>query len=150
LIARCHSTTAGEASSSGKADPLKKSSCGHEKIILPPLLGILSSLIVLELSVKDLDGNIPEELAKLNHFKSFLLNNSLSGAAENLTSLEQLNLAFNNLSAKFLSTGNQSGLHRNLVILGNPLLQRCRVASEPFPSPILKEQVSRECSNPIK
>jgi hypothetical protein len=33
----------------------------------------LSSLIVLELSVKDLDGNIPEKLAKLNHLKSLLL-----------------------------------------------------------------------------
>jgi hypothetical protein len=102
LIARYHSTTAGEASRSGKADPLKKSSCGHDKIILPPLLGILSSLIVFELSVKDLDSNIPE---KLNHLKSLLLNNSLSGAADNLTSLEQLNLAFNKLSAKFPSTG---------------------------------------------
>ncbi len=102
--------------------------------------------------MKDLDGDIPEELAKLNHLKSLLLNNSLSGAADNLTSLEQLNLAFNNLSAKFLSTGNQLGLHCSLVVMGNPLLQRCRVASEPFPSPILtlREQVPRECSNPIK
>jgi hypothetical protein len=99
--------------------------------------------------VKDLEGNIPEELAKLNQFKS-LLQNSLSGAADNLMSLEQLNLAFNNLSAKFPSTGNQLGLHHSLVVMGNPLLQHCRVASEPFPSPILREQVSRECSNPIK
>jgi len=47
--------------------------------ILPPL-GILSSLIVLELSVKDLDGNIPEELAKLNHFQvSSAVQQSLRG-----------------------------------------------------------------------
>ncbi|XP_010923619.1 LRR receptor-like serine/threonine-protein kinase RPK2 [Elaeis guineensis] len=102
---------------------------------IPSGLAQLPSLEVLDLSSNSLTGEIPGDLVNLRNLSVLLLNNNkLSGkipsAFANVTTLSMFNVSFNNLSGPLPLNASTMKCDR---VLGNPLLQSCRVFSLSIP-----------------
>ncbi|PNT74806.1 hypothetical protein BRADI_1g22200v3 [Brachypodium distachyon] len=113
-------------------------SLGHNLLngTIPSDINQLRSLKVLDLSSNFLTGEIPRTLADLTNLTALLLdNNKLTGKipAEfaNSASLTVFNVSFNNLSGTVPTNNSTVGCDS---VIGNPLLQSCRMYSLAVPS----------------
>eukprot|EP00253_Pinus_taeda_P024359 PITA_24359 len=93
---------------------------------IPPHLGNISFLGVLNLTYNSFSGTIPNELGKLHRLRHLLLNknglvSSIPEALKDCTSLRMLNLSFNNLTGTIPSGLGQLQNLQNLSLYGNGL-----------------------------
>ncbi|KAD6795964.1 hypothetical protein R6Q59_020151 [Mikania micrantha] len=103
-------------------------SCNNLTGQIPLGLGKLGSLEVLELFSNSLTGEIPGDLVYLKNLSVLLLNNNkLSGqimsGLTNMKTLVKFNVSFNNLSGPL-----PDHLMKCSSVLGNPLLQSCKIS----------------------
>ncbi|GAB4828674.1 LRR receptor-like serine/threonine-protein kinase rpk2 [Ancistrocladus abbreviatus] len=103
---------------------------------IPSSLSRLHSLELLDLSSNGLSGGIPRDFENLRNLTILLLNNNkLSGqippGLANAKTLSTFNVSFNNLSGPLPLNGS---LIKCSSVLGNPLLDYCRMFSLTVPS----------------
>jgi len=72
---------------------------------LPPEIGEMESLNILNLSYQNIDGNLPVELSNLTNLNSLILpgNNlggNIPGFLNNIGSLQEINLSYNNFTGE--------------------------------------------------
>ncbi|KAJ6992509.1 receptor-like protein 13 [Populus alba x Populus x berolinensis] len=114
---------------------------------IPPEIGNLNHIHVLNLSNNFLIGPIPQTFSKLSEVESLdLSNNSLTGAIPpglvQLHSLEVFSVAHNNLSGRTpdmvpqFSTFNKSSYEGNPLLCGPPLSRNCTPEEEASPLPV--------------
>ncbi|XP_035546991.1 receptor-like protein 14 [Juglans regia] len=130
-------------------------SCNNLTGGIPPALGQISSLHVLNLSYNQLTGKIPITFSKLVVLESLdLSHNSLSGEIPStlidLTFLEVFNVAYNNLSGKApdmkaqFGTFEKSSYEGNLLLCGPPLDKSCAKVNESYTIPTQSSNASDE------
>ncbi|XP_034893123.1 cuscuta receptor 1 [Populus alba] len=122
-------------------------SCNNLTGEIPPEIGNLNHIHVLNLSNNFLIGPIPQTFSKLSEVESLdLSNNSLTGAIPpglvQLHSLEVFSVAHNNLSGRTpdmvpqFSTFNKSSYEGNPLLCGPPLSRNCTPEEEASPLPV--------------